>query len=72
LCSPDTFHGQHVHHQREVNGHVHAEAQPANGHTDQETGDYDGGLGERAQEYLLRNVGLGAADLIQQVVGRAV
>ena len=98
---------QHVHHERQVDGHVHTEAESADGHADQETvevagdsdhkqrqsvhdrrgenkhlpparpvreppategsGDYDGGLGERAHKYLLRNVGLGAADLVQQV-----
>jgi hypothetical protein len=34
-----------------------------------EAGDHDGGLGEGAQEYLLRYLGLGAADLFQQIVG---
>jgi hypothetical protein len=31
--------------------------------------DDDDGLGECAEEYLLRYIGLGAADLVQQVVG---
>src|SRR5712691_5358933 len=33
------------------------------------SGDDDGRLGKRAQGYLLRHVGLGGADLVQQVVG---
>ena len=33
------------------------------------SGDDDGGLDQRAQEYLLRHLGLGGADLVQQVVG---
>ena len=85
---------QHVHHQREVDRQVHAEAEPADGHADEEavevagdgdheqrqaihdrrgededlppacpvrdlpadegSGDDDGGLGKRAQKYLLR------------------
>jgi hypothetical protein len=36
---------------------------------DEGSGDDDGGLGECAQEYLLRHIGLGGADLVQQVVG---
>ena len=37
--------------------------------TDEGCGDDDGGLDEGAEEDLLRHVGLGAADLVQQVVG---
>ena len=36
---------------------------------DEGRGDDDDGLGECAEEYLLRYLGLGAADLLQQVVG---
>jgi hypothetical protein len=36
---------------------------------DEGSGDDDDGLNECAQEYLLRYLGLGAADLFQQVVG---
>ena len=36
---------------------------------DEGSDDDDGGLGKRAQEYLLRHIGLGGADLVQQVVG---
>jgi hypothetical protein len=32
-------------------------------------GDDDNGLDEGAEEYLLRHIGFGAADLVQQVVG---
>jgi hypothetical protein len=99
---------QHIDNEREVDGHVYAEAESADGHADQETvevagdgdhehrravhgrrrehedfpparpvgklaadegsGDNDDGLDQRAQEYLLRYLGLGAADLFQQVV----
>ena len=37
--------------------------------TDEGGGDDDDGLGEGAEEDLVRHVGLGAADLVQQVVG---
>jgi DNA-binding CsgD family transcriptional regulator len=36
--------------------------------TDEGSGDDDGGLDERAEEDLLRHIGFGAADLVQQVV----
>lgn len=100
---------QYVDDEREVDGDIHAEAESADGHTDEETvevtgdgnhehphaehdrrgededlpsarpvrqpaadegtGDNDDGLDKRAEEYLLRHVGLGAADLVQQVIG---
>ena len=34
--------GQHVHHERQVDGHVHTEAEPADGHADQETAEVAG------------------------------
>src|SRR5438105_75154 len=37
--------------------------------TGERRGDEDGGLQERAEEYLLRDLGHSAADLLQQVVG---
>ena len=99
--------GQYVHHERKVDGHIHAEAEAADGHADEETAeiagdgdheqrqavhdqrgqhenlppprpvreppagqrsrDEDGGLDECAEEYLLRHIGLGGAELVQQV-----
>jgi hypothetical protein len=37
--------------------------------TDKGSGDDENGLEECAEEYLVRHIGLGAADLVQQVVG---
>src|SRR5438132_4122039 len=61
--------GQAIHNRRGKNEDLPSACPVREPATGEGRGDEDGGLGECAEEYLLRDLGHSAADLLQQVVG---